>query len=131
MVGRLSFWIPDCCRHDVADVDCGHTDRGNNVAVNLSTCNSTAESLIDTVQTMLNHFNEVDYPVRVRASATAYHMLKNRIPPSISEPMDLLTRINISGLPCELDLGLIWYQAEVDYRSGKVEKLDLRKEKVG
>lgn len=56
-------------------------------------------------------------------------MLKEKLPPPLGEVPPLLPGFFIHGLPCELDFDLLGYQAEVDYRSGKIEKFDLSKKK--
>lgn len=92
----------------------------------LSSSSCTADELISNVKAAMQFFKANDFPIRLRASATLYYWLKNKLPEPLFQPESILTGVSISGLSCELDLGLEWYQAEVDYRSGKIEKMDIR-----
>ena len=68
-----------------------------------------------------------DCATMVRCSPAAYYLLKDKLPPSLGEVPPLLPGFSFCGLPCELDFDLFGYAAEVDYRSGKIEKFDLSK----
>ncbi len=80
----------------------------------------TAESLIN----LVNKFVPADHPILVRVSPTAMQALRDLPqPPFFGHPG--FAHISVTGLPVDLDLELTGFQAEVDYLSGKIEKLNL------
>ena len=84
----------------------------------------TVESLRAMMATM------PDFATVARCSPAAYRALKHRLSPAIGEVPPLMPGFFLHGLLCELDFELTGYCVEIDYRSGKVEKLDLSRKAV-
>lgn len=78
---------------------------------------------LDQIKSALLHFERIDTAVHVRMSPVAMHHIADQSIAKASSHGEM--KYTFHGLPVSIDCSLPGITAEVDYRSGKCERLDL------
>lgn len=84
---------------------------------------------IESLKKISKQLESIDTPILVRVSPAAMAALKKLPQPQFIGHPGFATASPLSGLRVDLDLDLDRYEAEVEYRSGKITKLDLTPKK--